>query len=156
VEGGGRPHSLARVPLVAPLRARFRPGLRPVEHRLIFWDGMGGDKKSRFVRMRRRIQIRYGVGKPEFTGYSGNISRSGLMIRALRVFEPGTVLDLEVLVGETPYRVRGKVRWAREGNVTLLQTGRIGMGVQFVEPTDAFLAAVGSLDPGAASVDGAS
>jgi hypothetical protein len=105
---------------------------------------MSGDKKTRLVRLRRRIRIRYGVGEPEFTGYSGNISRSGLMIRALRVFEPGTVLDLEVLMGETSWRIKGKVRWAREGNVRLLQTGRIGMGVQFIAPPAKFLAAVSS------------
>lgn len=111
---------------------------------------MAADKKSRYVRMRRRIQVRYGVGRPEYTGYSGNISKSGLMIRALRVFEPGTVLDLEVTLGETPWVVKAKVRWAREGSVSLLQTGRIGMGVQFVEPPATFLEAVGTLDAGPA------
>ncbi len=106
--------------------------------------------------MRRRIQIRYGVGEPEFTGYSGNISKSGLMIRALRVFEPGTVLDLEVLLGDKPFRVKGKVRWAREGNVRLLQTGRIGMGVKFVAPPANFLEAVSALDAGTSTADASS
>ena len=98
------------------------------------------------MRMRRRIQVRYGVGRPEYTGYSGNISKNGLMIRAPRVFGPGTILDLEVTLGETPWVVKGKVRWAREGSVSLLQTGRVGMGVQFVEPSATFLEAVETLD----------
>jgi PilZ domain-containing protein len=96
--------------------------------------------------MRRRIQVRYGVGVLQYTGYSGNISSNGLMLRALRVFEPGTVLELEVLIDEKSYRVKGKVRWAREGDVRLLQTGRVGMGIRFVAPPAEFLEAVKAMD----------
>jgi len=101
--------------------------------------------------MRRRIQVRYGVGVLQYTGYSGNISSNGLMLRALRVFEPGTVLELEVLIDEKSYRVKGKVRWAREGDVRLLQTGRVGMGIKFVAPPAEFLEAVKAMDVAAPS-----
>lgn len=99
-------------------------------------------RKDRGIRVRKRFQVRYGEKEPSFTGFSGNVSREGIMIRCVRVFGAGTILSLEIEIGETTYRLRGKVRWAREGNVRLLSTGRIGMGIRLLEPSAAFLAAL--------------
>ena len=125
--------------------------MRAPGEQTIFCPGMAGGRKERDSRMRRRTQIRYGVGKPEFTGFSGNMSTNGLMIRALRVFEPGTVLELEVQIGARTYRVQGSVRWAREGSAHLLHTGRIGMGIKFIKPSAEFIRALAALDPAAAA-----
>ena len=89
-------------------------------------------------RYRRRVQVRYGPGTPHFTGFSGNISESGIMIRAVRVFGPGILLNMELDFPGKTVRVRGRVLWAREGGLQLLPTGRIGMGVRFIDPPDEF------------------
>ncbi len=86
------------------------------------------------TRLRRRFEVRYGVQKSDCTGYSGNISRSGIMIRTTRVFAPGTILTLELRLPDRTLVVRGQVRWAREGSVMLLSTGRVGMGIKFIDP----------------------
>ncbi len=90
-------------------------------------------------RIRRRVEVHYGPDQPRFIGYSGNISRAGIMVRALRVFAPGTILHLELKFPDTTFRLRGEVVWAREGPVQFLSSGRIGMGITFIEPSAEFL-----------------
>jgi len=85
-------------------------------------------------RYRRRVEVRYGPAELQCAGYSGNISESGIMIRATRVFAPGTLLNLELKLPARTLRLRGKVLWAREGSVQLLPTGKVGMGIKFVDP----------------------
>ena len=41
-------------------------------------------------------------------------------------------------------KVSGLVRWAREGSVQLLGTGRIGMGLKFIDPPQELLDLVAS------------
>ena len=92
-------------------------------------------RKQGAVRTRRRMEIKFSPDGPMSTGWSGNISSTGVMIRAVRVFPPGTVLNLEIELGPSKIlRLRGVVRWACEGSVQLLPTGRIGMGIRFINP----------------------
>ncbi len=87
------------------------------------------------ARSRRRMEIRYSSEDLKMTGWSGNISATGVMVRAVRVFPPGTILNLELEISPTNIlRIRGVVRWACEGSLQLLPTGRIGMGIRFIDP----------------------
>jgi PilZ domain-containing protein len=95
--------------------------------------------KQSSTRARRRIEVRYGPEEPQFIGYSGNVSRSGIMVRAIRVFAPGTVLMLELKFPDETFQVRGEVVWARHGPVQFLSTGRVGMGITFLDPSMEFL-----------------
>lgn len=85
-------------------------------------------------RYRKRVEVRYGPEGPQHTGYSGNISRSGIMIRAMRVYPPGKILELELRLPVGKVAARARVTWAREGSMSLLSTGRIGMGLKFIDP----------------------
>ena len=92
-------------------------------------------------RARKRVEVRYGLEEPRFIGYSGNVSKSGIMVRAVRVFPPGSILTLELkLPGGTVVRARGVVVWAREGPPQWVTTGRIGMGITFIESPPELLA----------------
>lgn len=95
--------------------------------------------KQASKRAHRRVEVRYGPDQPQFIGYSGNVSRSGIMVRAVRVFAPGTVLNLELKFPDGAFKVRGEVVWAREGPLQFLSTGRIGMGINFLQPSAEFL-----------------
>ena len=95
--------------------------------------------KQSSTRARRRIEVRFGPEEPQFIGYSGNVSRSGIMVRAIRVFAPGTELHLELKCPDGTFLVRGEVVWARQGPVQFLSTGRVGMGINFLEPSAEFL-----------------
>ena len=91
-------------------------------------------------RLRRRIEIHFGEGEPRHPGYSGNISTAGIMIRTTRVFPPGTILALELKFPEATFRLEAVVMWARQGSVEWLQTGRVGMGLMFVNPSPEMVA----------------
>jgi hypothetical protein len=88
------------------------------------------------------MEVRYGPGDPQYIGYSRNLSRSGLMVGARRVFAPGTVLNLEIKLLAGTFRLRGEVIWAREGPVEWIPTGRVGMGITFLDPPQEFLTAL--------------
>ena len=87
-------------------------------------------------RSRKRLTVHYGPSEPRHIGYSGNISHSGMMIRTTRVFEPGTVLAIEMDLTGRKLSLRGQVIWARVGEVRWLPTGKIGMGIRFLQPPD--------------------
>ena len=87
-------------------------------------------------RSRRRLTVHYGPGSTRHIGYSGNVSRTGMMIRTIRVFEPGTVLDLEVELLSRSLHLKGKVMWSRVGELRWLATGKIGMGIRFIDPPE--------------------
>jgi Tfp pilus assembly protein PilZ len=90
--------------------------------------------KAKEARLRRRLEVRYSDGNgPPLMGYSGNLSVHGIMIRTPRVFPPGTRLAIEVRFPDQSIRVDGRVVWAREGPMSWLATGRIGMGIKFDE-----------------------
>lgn len=94
-------------------------------------------------RYRRRVEVRYsGGGHPERIGYSGNISLSGMMLRTPVVLPPGTNLTLDIHFPTEVLRLEGRVMWAREGPLTLLSTGRIGMGIRFVDPPEELAAMI--------------
>jgi uncharacterized protein (TIGR02266 family) len=86
-------------------------------------------------RFRRRLEVRYAKpGSAPQLGYSGNISNTGMMIRTPNVLPPGTVLELELRLPQGSITLMGRVAWARTGPLTWLATGRIGMGVRFIDP----------------------
>ncbi len=98
-------------------------------------SGRGGKPSGTTARRtRRRIEVHYGPDGPRHIGYSGNLSRTGMMVRAIRVFAPGTELILELKFQTRTLRLRGRVAWARQGSVEWLHTGRVGMGVSFIDP----------------------
>ena len=90
--------------------------------------------KQENKRLRKRIEIHFGQGEARHPGYSGNISTAGIMIRTTRVFPPGTILALELKFPQADFRLEAVVMWARQGNVQWLQTGKVGMGLLFVNP----------------------
>ena len=96
-------------------------------------------------RSRRRLTVHYETARARHIGYSGNISRTGMMIRTTRVFEPGTILLLEIEVLARTLRLKGRVMWARVGEVRWLPTGKIGMGIRFINPAEDLLDLVAPL-----------
>jgi len=99
-------------------------------------------RKSPAARIRRRVEVLYGLEEPTLRGYSGNISRTGIMIRCTRVFGPGLLLRMLIKFPDQEIQVRGRITWARKGSISLLSTGRVGMGVRFIDPPEELLARV--------------
>ena len=93
--------------------------------------------KQQEARLRRRLEVRYTDGaNPPSIGYSGNLSPNGVMIRTPRIYPPGAVLDLDLRFAAGSVKVRGRVMWAREGPMVWLSSGRVGMGIKFIDPPE--------------------
>lgn len=106
------------------------------------------------ARLRRRLEVRYSDGtNPPGMGYSGNVSPHGMMIRTPRVYPPGTLLDLELRFAGGTVNLRGRVMWAREGPMVWISSGRIGMGIRFIDPPENLAAMIAS-GPAAAALAG--
>lgn len=98
---------------------------------------MSPRQRQQEARLRRRVEVRFGDGvTPQGIGYSGNVSSQGIMIRTPRVYAPGTELDLELRFQAGTVKLRGVVMWAREGPMVWVSSGRIGMGVRFLDPPE--------------------
>jgi len=91
-------------------------------------------------RKHRRIEVHYvevsfaAAHQPAKIGFTGNLSGHGMMIRTPRVLAPGTLLKIELRFPQRSLTVTGRVVWAREGPVQWLATGKVGMGVKFIDP----------------------
>jgi len=91
--------------------------------------------KQTTSRYRRRIEVHITApGQAPHIGYSGNISMAGIMVRTPRVHPPGTILGLDLRFPSGTIQLTGKVVWAREGSLQWLASGRIGMGIKFIDP----------------------
>ena len=90
-------------------------------------------------RTRRRVKVRYGVGKPEKTGFTKNLSETGLCIRTNSVFKPGTTLQVEVQFPGRSFTMWSRVVWAKKVPPQLAHLIDCGMGVSFINPTQDWL-----------------
>jgi Tfp pilus assembly protein PilZ len=97
------------------------------------------DRSLPAKRSRRRLTVHFGHDQARHIGYSGNVSSSGMMIRTTRVYGPGTVIHLEIDLAKRILRLKGRVVWARAGEVRWLPSGRIGMGVKFINAPEGLM-----------------
>ena len=116
-----------------------------VAARLLRGSRAMGRGKQTWKRVRRRVEVRYGSDQVRHIGYSRNVSRTGLMVGAARVFAPGTILNLELAFPGATFRLRGEVVWARAGSATWVARGRVGMGITFIDPPEDLLHAIKGL-----------
>jgi hypothetical protein len=82
------------------------------------------------------MMVRYGVSRLEKTGFTGNVSETGLFVRTNMVMPPGTMLQLEVSFPERNWSLWGRVVWAKKVPPQLAHVLDCGMGVCFVDPPE--------------------
>ena len=103
------------------------------------------------ARYRRRLEVRYAAqGRASQIGYSGNISNTGMMIRTPNVLPPGTIVDVELKAPQETITLSGQVVWARTGPMSWLATGRVGMGIRFIDAPDDLVSRLRSLSAASA------
>jgi len=90
-----------------------------------------GSERRRHRRIRKRYTVRFGVGDFAHTGYTQDISESGLYLMANATFVPGTILQVQIEYPEKTITVRGVVRWAKELPPAFRRNLRGGMGIEF-------------------------
>ena len=90
-------------------------------------------------RAKRRLMCRYGVDKADKTGFTMNLSPTGVFIKTNSVFAPGTTLHIELRFPERNFEMWGRVVWAKKVPPQLAHIMDCGMGVCFVDPTPEWL-----------------
>ena len=89
----------------------------------------------RFPR-RLRVQFRP-LGEPEAkTGYTTNISQTGMFVATIRPLKPGTEMDVEVSSKAGSLRLGAVVVHARKVAAVWQKVRPSGMGLRFHEPTE--------------------
>lgn len=85
-------------------------------------------------RAKKRFKVRYGVDGPERTGFTRNVSPTGLYIGTNNVFAPGTTLLVEVTLEKQSFTMWARVIWAKKVPAQLAHVLDCGMGVCFIDP----------------------
>jgi len=82
---------------------------------------------------------RFAAGSSKGRGVVENLSPTGLCLTCKRVFAPGTVLEIEVLIDRMSCPLVGVVRWARQYPETMAHVIPSGMGIQIRSVSKAYL-----------------
>ena len=96
-------------------------------------DPERGRERRRHTRVKMRLQVRFGPGDLTHSGYSQDISSSGLYLQAGVIYPPGTVLLLEIEYPDGAITKRGVIRWSRDLPPAFKRNLRCGMGVEFLD-----------------------
>ncbi|MEE9614039.1 MAG: PilZ domain-containing protein [Thermodesulfobacteriota bacterium] len=97
-------------------------------------------------RVNDRVPLRYVVmygpeRPPEKTSYTTDLSETGLCIKTVQVYSPGTKLYLNIEVDDDIYACEGVVIWAKKVSPNLIRTLKGGMGIKFTRIDEALLEA---------------
>lgn len=86
-------------------------------------------------RERKRLTLRFGVERPERSGFTEDISSQGLFIRTVSPYPPNTRLSIELLApDDSIIRLEGVVRWIKKVPVNLMQfVKKGGMGINITK-----------------------
>ena len=94
----------------------------------------GYDRNRGATRAKRRLMVRFGIQMPEKTGFTKDISETGLFIRTNSVLPPGRTIQVQMEFPEQTFTLWAKVIWAKKVPPQLAHIMDCGMGVNFVEP----------------------
>lgn len=93
-------------------------------------------------RVKRRVQVEFGVDELDQKGVATDISLGGLYIEARRLPELGTLLHIHVLDHARHFYVEGEVVRLRKVDPKLRRVESEGMGIRFRSPAELVLQAV--------------
>ncbi len=79
--------------------------------------------------------MRYGVESATKTGFTRNVSGTGLCIQTNNVIKPGTTIHVEVKGLEQTFNLWARVIWAKKVPSQLAHILECGMGVRFIDPS---------------------
>lgn len=91
--------------------------------------------EKRFLkRYRKRLQVRFGVERPESLGFTEDISTEGMFIKSTHILPPGTRLKINISThANGVINVEGVVRWAKKVQPSLIHYAKSGMGVKITK-----------------------
>ena len=97
------------------------------------------DERRIIRRSKRRLTVRFGIGKTDRTAFTRNISESGLFVQTHMALKPGTTIQVEIKFPDRQFCHLARVIWARQVPAQLAGVVEGGMGVCFIEPSPEWL-----------------
>jgi hypothetical protein len=98
------------------------------------------DGKRRIKLIRRRLMVKFGTSKADRTGFTKNVSETGLFIHTNTIFQPGSTLQVDIVFPERSFSHWARVVWGKKVPPQLAHVVECGMGVTFIEPDPQWLA----------------
>lgn len=92
-------------------------------------------EKRRHARAKKRFAVRFGPSDLAHSGFTQDISGTGLFLQTGIIYPPGTVLVLQIDYPEKALTHRGVVRWSKDLPPAFRRSLRGGMGVEFTTQT---------------------
>ena len=85
-------------------------------------------------RQRKRLTLRFGTERPEKIGFTEDISREGIFIKAVYPYPKNTKLNIELTTPDNNIiKIEGVVMWAKKVPVNLMQfVKKGGMGIRII------------------------
>lgn len=92
-------------------------------------------EKRHKKRLSKRLIVRFGKSRPDVLGFTEDVSIDGLFIKASVVFDPGTVLTIQLMLPENrQVDLTGQVVWARRTPPSLTRfVKKSGMGIRLLQ-----------------------
>jgi len=101
--------------------------------------------KRKFERFIRRLETEFTAGDRSFRGISSDFSTTGLFIRTMNPFTPGSIINITVhLPDGSESRLKGKVMRAMKAHLSGLKGG---MGVALLEKDQHYIHFMKSFSP---------
>jgi len=88
-------------------------------------------ERRRHPRLRKRLAVRFGPGDLAHSGYTEDVSDSGIHLRTTVIYPPNTVLVLQIEYPDKAVTTRGVVRWSKDLPPAFRRNMRGAMGVEF-------------------------
>jgi Tfp pilus assembly protein PilZ len=85
-------------------------------------------------RAKKRLLVRYGVEKADRTGFTKNLSVTGLYIKTNNVLKPGSTIQIDLQFPDRKFSMWARVVWAKKVPPQLAHVLECGMGVCFIDP----------------------
>lgn len=93
-----------------------------------------GEKRTK-NRAKRRMMVKYGLATAEKTGFTKNLSETGLFVQTNQVFKPGTTIQVQIQFPKETHSMWARVVWAKSVPQSLAHVLECGMGVCFIDPS---------------------
>lgn len=92
-------------------------------------------EKRTIKRFRKRLTIRFGIEGAHRVAFTEDISRTGISIKTAFVFNPGSNLEMELIMpDESIVKLKGVVVWAKRVPPNMIHLiKKAGMGIMFTK-----------------------
>lgn len=92
--------------------------------------------EKRIIKRRlKRLTLMFGPDKPTHLGFTVDISDTGVFLKAIKVYPPGTILNMELSIPDNGVaEFQGKVMWAKAVPSNMIHiVKKAGMGVRIIK-----------------------